>query len=412
MPNQQEKILSFEDARRCVEDHAKEVHTPLMESVPLLESAGRFLAEDLAADRDLPPFPRATREGYAVRSADLANIPSILKLAGHLKAGEDRVFPPLKPGTCIEIMTGAPAPSGADSVVMVEFTRAGDDWVQVEQKTKPGENIVATGSEARRGQVILKRGVRMGHAQIGLAVAVGKAKVGVFRRPRVAILSTGDEIVEVEKSPALYQVRNSNSYSLAAQVEACGGEAVRLPIAPDDKPRLQSLVQEGLEADLLILSGGVSMGKYDLVEDVLRSHGSDFFFTGALIQPGRPVVFGRGRKGKRTFFFGLPGNPISTMVTFELFARTMVEALAGGRSTPLPFASASLSRPVMTKPGLTRFLPAILGGDHVKPKVELIAWQGSGDLPATAKANCFLVVTPDRPELAAGEMVTVLLMRK
>lgn len=410
MPTSQEKILTFEEARRCVEGHAAKVHTPLVEQVSLLESVCRFLAEDLAADRDLPPFRRATRDGYAVQSADLQEIPAKLKLVGRLKAGDDRAFPPLEPGTCIEIMTGAPAPAGADSVLMVEFTQVEGEDVIAERTTVVGENIVPTGSEARQGQVILKRGIRMGHAQVGLAAAIGKAKIAVYKRPRIAILSTGDEMVELEKQPAIQQIRNSNSYSLAAQVEACGAEAVRLPIAPDDKTRLRSLIQEGSEADLLILSGGVSMGRHDLVEDVLTGLGAEFFFTGALIQPGRPVVFGRGSKGKK-YFFGLPGNPISTMVTFELFVRTMVESLAGGRASSLNFANAKLSGPVRTKSGLTRFLPSVLGGDHMNPEVKLIAWQGSGDLAATALANCFLVVPPDRPELAAGELVTVLMMR-
>jgi molybdopterin molybdotransferase len=289
--------------------------------------------------------------------------------------------------------------------MMVEYTAEAGDKVRIDRAVRAGENVVPTGSEARRGQVLLKRGTKLGPAQIGIAATVGKEKVVVYRRPRVAILSTGDEVVEVGEQPEVQQIRNSNSYSLAAQVTRAAGEAVQLPIAPDDKVRLRSLIQEGLEADLLLLSGGVSMGKYDLVEQVLSEFGAEFYFTGALIQPGRPVVFGRIKKGKQTYFFGLPGNPVSTMATFDLFAACMVAALAGGQS-PLRLAIATLAQPVKTKPGLTRFLPAILSGEG---QVALVPWQGSGDMAATARANCYLMVPPERPEMAAGEMVSVVL---
>lgn len=400
-----EKLLNFEEARRCVEGHAAKAAKALVESVELMESAGRVLAEDIAADRDQPPFNRATRDGYALLSADVATVPAELKLAGQIKAGEVWKGAELSRGQCVEIMTGAPMPAGADAVVMVEYTRQAGESVRVERTVAAGENVVPTGSEARRGQVLLTRGTRMSAAQIGVAATVGKEKVRVHRRPRVAILSTGDEVVEVTVSPEIQQIRNSNSYSLAAQVMRAGGDPVQLPIAPDDKARLRSLIQEGLEADLLLLSGGVSMGKYDLVEQVLEEFGAEFFFTGAFIQPGRPIVFGRTKQGKKTYFFGLPGNPVSTLVTFDLFASCMVTGLAGGKQT-LRRALAKLTGPVKTKPGMTRFLPAILNADA---SVQLVPWQGSGDMAATSRANCYLIVPPDRPEMVAGEVVTVLL---
>lgn len=404
-----ENILTFAEARRCVEEHAAKLAAPVAESLPLLAAAGRYLAEDIAADRDLPPFPRATRDGYAARSKD-AQPGASLKLLGQIKAGEVWKGDVVAQGQCVEIMTGAPVPEGADAVVMVEYTQESSGAVRFERGTAAGENVVAPGSEARRGQVVLKRGTRLGPAQIGIAATVGKSRLAVYRQPRVAILSTGDEVIEVEAAPEVQQIRNSNSYSLAAQVVEAGGEPVILPIAPDEKVRLRSLIQEGLESDLLLLSGGVSMGKHDLVEPVLEEFGAEFYFTGARIQPGRPVVFGRARKGKGTYFFGLPGNPVSTLVTFDLFAAHIVAALAGG-SRALRFATARLAKPVTTKPGLTRFLPAAL----TAAEVELIPWQGSGDMAATARANCYLVVPEvqpkDRPELAAGETVQVLLPR-
>jgi len=249
-------------------------------------------------------------------------------------------------------------------------------------------------------------------AAIALAGACGQSHINVFRRPRVAILSTGDEIVDVAADPAPNQIRNSNSYSLAAQVGRAGGDAVILPIARDEEKPLRKLLEEGLSSDLLLISGGVSMGKYDLVEQVLRELSAEFFFTGAQIQPGKPIVFGAApaRAGaKPTYFFGLPGNPVSTMVCFELFARTMVDAHGGAAPGALVFAQARLKSEVRTKPGLTRFLPALLSGEHRQPEVELVKWQGSGDMAANARANCYLVIPPDRPEIKSGEMVSVLL---
>ena len=250
--------------------------------------------------------------------------------------------------------------------------------------------------------MLLAAGARIGFAEISVLAAVGVDSVAVYRRPRIAILSTGDEIVDVGVEPGPFQIRNSNAYSLAAQVLAAGGEPEILPIAPDEPRRLRALVEQGLGADLLLLSGGVSMGKYDLVETVLRAMGAEFFFTGAKIQPGKPVVFGRvGGK----YFFGLPGNPVSTMVTFELFARPMIEALCGALPQPLRVGCAKLLAEVRVKAGLTRFLPARMRGSEV----ELTRWQGSGDAVAMARSNCWIVVPAEREQLAAGELVSVLL---
>ena len=269
----------------------------------------------------------------------------------------------------------------------------------------------------------------MDHAGIALAASVGASKLPVFRKPRVAVLSTGDEVVEIGAIPSLAQIRNSNTYSLAAQIEAAGGEAVRLPVAPDEPKRLRTLIEEGLTSDLLLLTGGVSMGKYDLVEQVLAELRAEFYFTGAKIQPGKPVVFGScgadtpvrvpaareqpARTGviapHRKYFFGLPGNPVSTMVTFKLFAQPMISALSGARPQPLIFPKAKLKSEIRTKTGLKRFLPAVLSGEFENAEVELAAWQGSGDIAALARANCYVVTPPDRERIDFGEYVSVLL---
>jgi molybdopterin molybdotransferase len=400
----------------------------------LLQALGRVLARPVSADRDFPPFPRATRDGYAVRAADLSAMPATLRVIGQIKAGAGFAGR-VGAGEAVEIMTGAAIPESADAVVMVEYTSRdpGSDKVEIERAVVAGENVVATGAEAKAGQHMLATGTRLGPAQIAVAAACGQERIHVYQKPQVAVLATGDELVEVGETPGPQQIRNSNSYSLAAQVEAAGGEAMRLPVAPDEPRKLTTLLQAGLAADLLLVSGGVSAGKFDLVEAALKVLGAEFFFTGALIQPGRPIVFGevkfaRGNGSTKLRaagdpgavgrvralrpaipFFGLPGNPVSTLVTFDLFTRPVVQALGGATPSPLPLARARLQRDFKTRTGLTRFLPALLGGGIDDPHVEMVPWQGSGDLLAAARANCYLVVPPDRELIEAGEMVTVLL---
>ena len=403
-PAQPGRVLSFIEARRAVEQHARAVQSTDTEALPLVNSTGRVLAEAVTADRDQPPFPRATRDGFAVRAQDVTRVPVRLKVIAEIRAGgsSDRV---IAAGECAEIMTGAPAPAGADAVVMVEYTARSGDAVEIQRSIEAGQNIVPAGSEAREGAELIAPGTRLRYPQIAVAATVGKSWLNVYKRPRVGVLSTGDEVVAIGRAPGPAQIRNSNSYSLSAQVEEAGGIPERLPIAPDEAGRLRELIGEGLHTDLLLLTGGVSMGKYDLVEQVLGEFGAEFIFTGATIQPGRPVVFGRAGK---TYFFGLPGNPISTMVTFDLFVRPVLDALSGAVPTPLVFLQAKLKSDVKTKTGLTRFLPALLTGEFEGAEVEAVRWQGSGDIAANARANCYLVVPPERERISAGEMVSIL----
>lgn len=406
------KLPSFVEARRIVEDYAATLSPTQPELLSLLDAAGLVLAEDLRADRDFPPFSRSTRDGFAVCAADVSSAPSRLRCIGEIKAGasvEDSAIS-VAAGECVEIMTGAPVPAGVDAVVMVEHTERISNSVTVQRIVAAGENIVAQGAEARRGAIMVARGTRVNHAIVAVAAAVGRAEVAAHQAPRVAILATGDELVDINLPPGPNQIRNSNSYSLAAQVVASGGRPVILPVAHDEPDELALLLRKGLESDLLLITGGVSMGKYDLVEQVLASFEPNIFFTGAQIQPGKPVVFGEVKSGEaRKPFFGLPGNPVSTMVTFQLFARPVLEALSGAQPLPLPFAQAALRSGFVTRTGLTRFLPARLQGTHEQPVVDLVRWQGSGDLMAVARANCYLVVPPDRERFSAGEAVTVLM---
>ncbi len=428
----QPQIVSFEEARHIVEVHAAQLRPRGKELIDLLDSAGRILAETLVADRNFPPFPRATRDGYAVRAADLAQLPATLEVIGEIKAGAtpEAIPTKLEAGQAAAIMTGAPAPRGADAVVMIEYISRQGDRVEITRGVSRGDNIVPAGAEAHRGQRLLAPGTRLEHAAIAVAASVGRCHLLVYAKPRVAVLTTGDEVVDIDVQPGPNQIRNSNSYSLAAQILAAGGEPLLLPIAPDEPERLRELMTDGFDADLLLLSGGVSMGKYDLVEQVLSKFDAEFFFTGAQIQPGRPVVFGRvpssGGHGfsraseetretgasapePHTYFFGLPGNPVSTMVCFELFARPILEALAGMSPRKLLFLYAKLKSEIKTRTGLKRFLPAVLSGEFEHAEVELAGWQGSGDIAATARANCYVVIPPDRERIPAGESVSVLL---
>jgi molybdopterin molybdotransferase len=403
-------VLSFEDARRVVEEHAAHLKPRGRELLALLDADRRVLAEPIHADRDLPPFPRATRDGYAVRAADIEKTPATLEVVGEVKAGAAGAQS-VSSGQAVAIMTGAAVPEGADAVVMLEQTSCSADRVRIERRVSSGENIVPAGAEGNKGEQLLSPGTRLDYAAIALAASVGRSRVVVHAKPTVAVLSTGDEVVDVDMPPRPNQIRNSNSYSLAAQIQASGGEPVVLPIAPDEPTRLRELLQEGLECDLLLIAGGVSMGKYDLVEQVLAELGAEFFFTGAQIQPGKPIVFGRvPSQGEHChYFFGLPGNPISTMVTFELFAKPIIEALAGMTARPLAFTHARLKKSIQTKTGLKRFLPGSLSGQFEQSEVELVRWQGSGDIAAVARANCFVVVPPDRESIEAGEWIPVML---
>jgi molybdopterin molybdotransferase len=398
--------LTFEQALQTVRERITgNFPLPPTERVSLEDSHGRILAEDVTADRDYPPFHRSTRDGYAVRSSDVREVPASLRYVGELAAG--RAFPDtVKPGQCVQIMTGAPLPGGADAVAMSEYTRADGELIEIQRSVSAGENLVPQGSEAAAGAVVLPRGRRLGPGELGLLASVGKAGVSVYDKPAVAILPTGDELVDVSQTPQWFQIRNSNAVALAAQVQAAGGLPRHVGIAPDNRETLRDLVLKGLEYDLLLLSGGVSAGKYDLVEPVLEELGAEFWFRSVAIRPGKPLVFGKVR-GKP--FFGLPGNPVSTFVTFEIFVRQTISALGGGELPQVLFLRARLAKPFRQRHGLTAFMPARVAPEGAEPAVELVGWQGSGDLVGTATANCFLVVHPEQTDLAAGDWVDVLL---
>ena len=410
MPNDTSPgLLTCDAALLLIAEHAANLACPTSEVLPLAGALGRVLAADLHADRDQPPFARSTRDGYAVRAADLQNP---LTLVGAIRAGEQWTGKPMEAGQTIEIMTGAPVPQDADAVLMLEHVRLNGMTIHPERALKSGENIVPQAAEARAGDVALNAGVRLGPAEIALAASIGAGMVPVYAKPTVAILATGDELVDVAATPGPMQIRNSNSHGLAALVLGNGGVPQVLPPAADTLEALRSAIVSARNVNMLLLSGGVSAGKYDFVEDVLLSLGAEFFFTGVKIQPGKPAVFGRipaaGGRGEQ-WIFGLPGNPVSTQVTATLFAMPLLRALGGEQGAGPVFAQATLAEDITVRPGLTRFLPArtksSLAGATVKPT----GWQGSGDLHSNARANCYLIVPPDRESLKTGEVATVLL---
>lgn len=430
--NMEERVLTFEAALGTVLDHASKL-SPIPreeEYVPLSEAQGRVLALEMRAGRDQPPFPRSTRDGYALFSGDAASETGSLHVVGSVRAGQQWSGPDLREGEAVEIMTGAPVPPGADCVLMVEHASEKDGTLLPApgRRLRAGENIVPRGAEVRAGDAVLPRGRVMGPAEIAVAASAGHTHVGVFPKPHIAIIATGDELVELDGAPAPWQIHDSNSYALAALVRAEGGMAERLPIARDTADDLRERIAEGRKAGLLLLSGGVSMGKYDLVEEVLREAGAEFFFTGALIQPGKPVVFGRWGnrekgKGKReketgnreqksshgTYFFGLPGNPVSTQVCFHLFVAPLLRAL-GGRTELAPrFVEAKLAVDMKGGAKVTRFLPAELGGGWDGVTVRVVGWQSSGDAAGNARGNCYAVLPAGVETFCAGETVRVLL---
>ena len=397
--------LAFEQARATVLERVREtLRIPKVETVPLDGSLGRVLAADIHADRDYPPFNRSARDGFAVISSDVASVPATLELIGETRAGEPSRFS-LEPGQTVEIMTGAPGPENSDAVVMVEYSERRGQSVTLSRPIAPGRNLIPAGSEVESGQRVLQAGTRIGYTTIALLGTIGYAEVPVFERPQVAILSTGDEVLPVDAHPESYQIRNSNAHSLAAQVRRRGGVPRILPVAKDRLGETRRLIEDGLRSDLLLLSGGVSMGKHDLVEEVLSGLGAEIFFTRVRIQPGKPLVFGRVGK---TPVFGLPGNPLSTMVTFEVFASIAVDLLGGASESPLRFQKAVLAAPYRHKPFLTRFLGARMEGDYVNTRVRLHKGGGSGDVAAFAHTHCLMVATESRAEWDAGDLIDVM----
>ena len=364
------------------------------ESVDFAESTGRLLLEDVRSDLDLPPFPRSAVDGFAVRAGDLAEVPAKLRVVAEIAAG---TFPdrPVGPGETAAIMTGAPVPDGADAVQMVEYSTREGELVELSRSVVSGQNVAPRASEVKRDQIVLRAGTRLDPAAVAVAATVGKTRLEVGRRPTAAVVATGDELVPPGSRPGPGQIRNSNGFSLTAQCRETGAVTSYLGVARDDEASIEELVRAGLERDVLLLSGGVSMGKFDLVEKVLEREGVRFHFDKIALKPGKPLVFGTAEGG--TLVFGLPGNPVSTMVTFELFVRVALARLEGAVAPVRTLLEARLALPLGNRGPRRAYLPGWLSADDSGELVATpIPTRGSGDIVSFAKANALLIVPEDR----------------
>lgn len=377
------------------------------ESVPLAESHGRILAEDIIADSDLPPFDRAQMDGYAFRSADIASVPAQLELVGESAAGAGWHHE-LGPGQAVRIMTGAPVPRGADSVQQVEVTREfeGGRKVEIDRATTPGQFIVQRGVEVTAGTVVLDRGAILNAAMTASLASFGYATVKVSRRPRVSVMATGSELVAVDQKPGPDQIRDSNNYSIGAYAELAGAQVRRLPLAGDDPNGLRDAIATvAQETDLLVLSGGVSMGAYDFTKPALRELGSELFFERIALRPGKPTVFARLGEA---LVFGLPGNPVSVSVTFNLFVRAALLAMQGAKEISMAGDFGVLTRPVKGSGERESFLPATLAtNEDGRLTASPLKWAGSSDFVAFAHATALINVPANHPGYAAGDRVKV-----
>ena len=390
-------------------DLVKAQVTPLpAESVPLTESVGRFLALDVVADSDLPPFDRSQMDGYAVRAADVEQTPASLKIVGESAAGRGWRGE-MHAGEAVRIMTGAPVPQGADSVQQVELTReiGNGNEVEILEPVSLGRSIVHRGDEIKQDDVVLRAGERINSAAVAVLASFGKAQVEVGKRPRVSVLATGSELVSVHEQPGVDQIRDSNNYTIGAYAREAGAEVELLPLAGDDTALLTRQIHEAASrSDIVITSGGVSVGIYDFTKTALRELGCEIFFERVRLRPGKPTVFARLPDGP--LFFGLPGNPVSVSVTFTLFARAAILAMQGAIQTELQTTSAVLERAVKGSTGRESYLPATLKtDDNARLIAEPLMWGGSSDFVAFARATALIVVPQDVRTVEAGSVVRI-----
>ena len=416
-------MLTVNEARERILAH----FSPLpSEQVPILDALGRVLAEDVIAPNDVPPFDNSAMDGYAVRAADLEaardDRPVMLAVLGELPAGAT-TEQPVTPNTCYRILTGAPLPPGADSIVPYELTDgvafggwhgaaeaatavAAQHAVRVFKTVKYDDNVRHAGEDQRQGDTILARGTVIRPAEVGVLGSLGRTSVAVVQRPRVAILSTGDEVVEIDRPLAPGLIRNANSYSLAALVRWYGGEPLMLGIAADTVESLRELLWRGRRADMIVTTGGVSMGDYDVVKNILAREG-DVSFWSIDMRPGKPVAFGTLLDVP---FIGLPGNPVSTMVGFEILVRPALLTLAGHTRLAKTAIRARAAHRISNRSGRENYMRAIVTRDGDEWVAHLTGEQGSGILTSMHRANGLVVVPRQTTRIEKGESVQVLML--
>jgi molybdopterin molybdotransferase len=396
------KMISVEQAVALVQANA--VPLPPVD-IDVDKAVGRVLAEPVCSDVDMPPFDKSAMDGYAVRAADLGDAPTELTVIEDIPAGTvptQRV----EPGSCSRIMTGAPVPERADAVIRVEDTAAADDGrVRFERPVRPGDNICRLGEDVRSGQEVLPVGRLLRPVDIGVASAAGATVLSVHPLPSVAVIATGDEVIEIDQKPEGAQIRNSNSHLVCSRLRQFGIAAEYLGIAPDDSAGLTRAIQEGLKRDVMVISGGVSMGDYDLVPGVLVEQGVELLFQSVAVKPGRPVVFGRRGDG---LVFGLPGNPVANLVATEMFLLPAIRRRMGEESPGPVFARAVLTKPVSHKGGRTSLKPVTIERTPDGWRATPVEYHGSADLAGAARGDAFVEIPQGTLELPAEATVRLL----
>jgi molybdopterin molybdotransferase len=397
-------MISVESALEVI---LKEIKPLGLESVDISSALGRVIGEDIAARGSNPPWDNSAMDGYALRATDAkgasADKPAKLSVLYDLPAGSVPQGP-VGPGQAVRIMTGAPVPVGADAVVMVEKTESAEGFVLIKAEPRVGENIRKAGEDFKAGDVVVKKGTLIRPAEVSMLATVGVPFVMVHKRPRVAIISTGDELCDIIETPAEGKISNSNGYALAALVAASGAVPIQLGIAKDTKESLRQKLTAALSADCIISSGGVSVGDYDFVKDVLKDMGSSMIFWKVAMKPGKPLAFGV-IGGKPAF--GLPGNPISSMVAFEQFVRPTLLKMAGKTALYRQTFSATLTKDIKIKPGRMNFIRAELKATTNGFSATPLDGQGSGMILTMVRANSFVVVPQDSTGFKQGDTVRV-----
>ncbi len=399
-------MIDVDEAYRILFEHV--TPGPLVE-LPLRDALYRTLAQDVLCDVDAPPFDRSLMDGFAVQAADVCEVPVRLRVVGRIAAGAQSERT-LGRGEAMQINTGAPIPQGADAVVRVEETEMGDDaTVLIKASVPEGKFITRRAEYVSAGAVVLKSGTRLTPTGLGAAATCGMSRVSVYRKARVAILSTGDELVEIDRTPTGAQIRNSNQYLLEALVRSAHAEPVNLPLAVDDRERLTAAVRQGLEADVLCITGGISMGDRDYVPEVLRAVGATFHIHKMAIKPGRPTIFATTATGK--LIFALPGNPASAFIGFELLVRPALCALEGRTGVVAIQMAAELVGSLPANRDRRSFVPArAWNGGRGQWCVERVSWGGSGDSLGLARANAMIVFPPHAGEAREGAEVSIMLL--
>jgi molybdopterin molybdotransferase len=376
------------------------------ERIGLLEAVGRVIAEEVRSLRDVPGYANSAMDGYAVRHADVRQPPARLRVVGTSAAGGDSI-PPVGPGEAAKIMTGAAIPAGADTVVRVEDTRLDGEAVIIQSVEAKASNIRLPGEDLRTGQVVLTRGRLLSPADIGLAASIGRTLLLAHRRPRVAILSTGNELVEADQPVDTGQVVNSNAYTLAAAVKEAGGAPIPLPIARDNPGEIREAFQEASRADAILSTGGVSVGEFDYVKAAMDEIGVQRLFWRVAQKPGKPLTF--GMLGARPYF-GLPGNPVSSLVCFYLYARPALRRMMGLRAVHLPTVMATLGHDTKKATGVTEFIRCRVERTNDELIATSTGTQSSAVLSSMAQGQGLIIGTADEDELRAGSTVRVILL--